>query len=223
MRVRLFPFKKVVQNVPIAKNWSDKLDLSAKPIITFLSSRYAQVNKFKYAEDDSDTYLVDDPEYCRGEILIDDENLESEKTVFESVYAPIKRQSDSFSGTVRLAWIPKFIDGEENEVTPRIGIIAFENIHLLTMDGYATEDPQPAIHGAGLSFGLPNNLLETYYHELSNVLNYAKYVKCLLKLNPTDIHNLDFSIPVYIEYFQCYFYINKIEQYKATSVESTFQ
>lgn len=217
-RINFFNFNDVVGNIPNAKDWSNKLDISEKPKISY-KGNYAQTNKFTYVTDTENQYLVDNPEYGNGEITIDNTNLEVEKTSFESVFSLCIRQNDTANGTVRMAYIPKFIEGDEVDCESYIGLIRFETTHLLTMDGYALEATQPAIHGQDLSFA--SNLLDTYYPTFRDTIQNYKQVQALLHLHSADIVNLDQSIPIWIDYFSAYFYINEVKQFKLTSVEST--
>ncbi len=66
-------------------------------------------------------------------------------------------------------------------------------------------------------------LIDEYISDYEVVLNNMKYVKARFRLNEVDINNLDFLVPVYIDRFKAYFYINKIKNYqgstKTTEVE----
>jgi len=61
-------------------------------------------------------------------------------------------------------------------------------------------------------------LKDKYYPSLIESLNQAKIMKADFYLNATDISDLDFTIPIYldvpIESINGYFYLNKIENYK---------
>lgn len=214
--VNLFTFNDVIGNIPNAKDWSDKLDISEKPKISYLFENYAQTNKFLYKVDDNNQYLLDQPDFAGGEILIDNENLESEKVVFQSEFCSVIRQW-SFSGTFRIAWIPKFPGGDEAEVPPYIGRMEYTSDWLLTMDGYAQEPSQPTMYDISFS----GTFIPEYYDPLTNILTKAKLVSASFLLNSVDVQSLDFSKPVYVGYFQAYFYINQVKQFKLTSVETT--
>ncbi len=214
--VNIFNFNTVLGNIPNAYDWSNKLDRSVTPRMRFVFNQYAQTNKFLYKDDPENEYLLAAPEFGGGEIEIANENLEVIKTVFQSEFASVIRQSESFSGTVRMAFIPKFPAGDEVDCEPYMGVIEFETIHLVTMDGYAVETTQPAMHEIGFSYLIP-----LYYGALETILTESKIVECLIMLSATDMNQLDFSKPVWIDYFNAYFYINAIQQFKLTSHEST--
>jgi len=62
------------------------------------------------------------------------------------------------------------------------------------------------------------DLKNAHYTALIESLNQAKVLKADFNLNATDINNLDFTIPIYLdvpsESINGYFYLNKIENYK---------
>jgi hypothetical protein len=56
---------------------------------------------------------------------------------------------------------------------------------------------------------------------LTDILTKSKVVNILLYLNSVDINQLDFSIPIYLDYYEAYFYINQVKQFNTTHVDST--
>ena len=52
-------------------------------------------------------------------------------------------------------------------------------------------------------------------------MNKPKVLTAYFKLSPIDILQFNFAIPVWIDYYQSYFYVNKIEEYQGeiTKVE----
>ena len=75
--------------------------------------------------------------------------------------------------------------------------------------------------GAVFNYGFADNLLDDYYDLTISIMDYVKVVRPLIRLNAVDINQLDFLKPVYIEYFNSYFYINKISGYQPDGNEST--
>ena len=43
-----------------------------------------------------------------------------------------------------------------------------------------------------------------------------KYVEAFFKLTEVDINGLDFTIPVYIDKYKAYFYLNMIKNYQGS-------
>lgn len=58
-----------------------------------------------------------------------------------------------------------------------------------------------------------SNLIERYYAEYIRILNNPKLVTASFNLNDKDILNIDWSIPIYLDQFDSYFYLNKIKDY----------
>ena len=231
--VNIFRFDDLIGNISDAYDWSDKLDLTEEPVVSFVVGNYGKRSTFKSVNDENDKYIKDFTTYNEASLTVDDENLPEEVEVYESPFAELRRQSDSFTGTIRLGYIPKFEpiddtvpnDPNDNDLfdtldcAPKLCLLRFEPFHLLTMEGLPIETPvQPALHGLEFTWG---KMLERYYGSLSAMINYGKRVKCLIRLNPADIHTLDFARPVWIEFFKSYFYINKIDQFTFTDNGST--
>jgi len=59
-----------------------------------------------------------------------------------------------------------------------------------------------------------NGLIDDHYQEFINTMNKPKVLTAYFKLSPIDILQFDFTIPVWIDHYQSYFYVNKIEEYQ---------
>lgn len=73
-----------------------------------------------------------------------------------------------------------------------------------------------------LGFSNPENstdqtVIDSYYQELLDILNAPCAITEYLKITELDIHNLDFSTPIYLAKHQAYFYLNKIEDFDFTN------
>lgn len=219
--VQIFQFNKVINGIGAALDYSNKLDLSEDPVITFLDERYVRNNYFNYAPDDTDEYLTRLNGYGNGSIEIINSPAGTEQIIFESVLSPVIRLL-SFNGggtPLELAYIPSNEGSVFTIVNGRTAYIEQDSTSLLTIDpGGFLAPVQPNVYFKDLEF---NNLLSVYYQNITDLLNSSRSVKVLLRLNNLDINKLDFSKPIYIEYFGAYFYINEIQQYKVTSVDST--
>lgn len=66
-----------------------------------------------------------------------------------------------------------------------------------------------------------NRLIDDHYQEFINTMNKPKVLTAYFKLFPIDILQFNFAIPVWIDHYQSYFYVNKIEEYQGeiTKVE----
>jgi hypothetical protein len=216
--VKIFKYEKLITNIPIANDWSDKLDIEQVPVINFISKEYFRNNYFRYVGDDQDEYLMRLGNYGEGNIVVNSAPTGTQQELFLSVFAATIRLN-SYSGTIPLAWIPCFDGPVFTQVQPRIAYIEQDTSALLTIQPGGFFTPvQPNVYFDDLVF---QNLLTENYPQLSLIINKGKSITCLLRLSNIDINKLDFSLPIWIDYFNAYFYINEIQQYKVTSKDST--
>jgi len=228
-------FRDIVDNIPVAKNWSGKC-LDQGKSISFQLGGYAQENKLKYKEDDA----VLPAGFADAVIKVDNATLPALADLFESQFAPTLN-TPYLSSTVAQI---KMIDADSSDfstgVTPRILIdqklpleggktVTFTdgqgqyktvNDYISTPYFYKTDAPQ------GDGYGQPSlkfdDLRKKYYPELEKILKQTKKVVRYFLLSPRDILELDLMIPVYLEQDSTYYYINKIDAWRkgqATKVE----
>src|SRR5436190_131977 len=69
--------------------------------------------------------------------------------------------------------------------------------------------------GQNQSLNFDKYVIPNYYSSLSGILNQLKYLKIWARLTAYDITNYDATIPVWIEKYQNYFYVNKISEFQA--------
>lgn len=221
-------FSEIIANIPNAIDWSDKIDYSEKPELEF-DSDYAQRNICKYEDDDS----VVKPTGTDSEIIINNSNLKAEDDLFESPFAA-SEQVLRFGGysIARIKLFTDWLGAEEalENVEPRY--LTYRNVafSVFTLtDGtnsqVVTSVPLTYFILPEMDFnlGFANNLLN-YSQELIAVIQEFKMIKLLMRLNASDINQLDFFIPVWLEIKGqpgFYAYISKIEQFKVNEIEST--
>jgi hypothetical protein len=75
------------------------------------------------------------------------------------------------------------------------------------------------VNASALTF---ERALRDNYRLLSSVLDNTKVVEALFLLDLRDVQSLDFTRPVYVDYFGDFFYIEQIKQYKVNRRESCF-
>jgi len=64
-------------------------------------------------------------------------------------------------------------------------------------------------------------LVTTYWKTLTDIIRKPQMVKMLMRLSASDINQLDFSKPKWIDRFHSYFYLSYVSQYKVNEVDST--
>jgi hypothetical protein len=216
--IQIFQFTDIINNLTNPKDWSNKLDLSSEPVITFEVDRYAKKNWFQYAPDTVDEYLTRQPLLGRASLDINQSNLPAEQVLFESVFSASVRLL-SYSGTIELFYIPVYEGSGTNDVNARIAYVVQDTSALLTIQPSAFfTNPQPNVYFKDLEFG---QLLPKYYPLYSQILNNMKSVKCLMKLNSVDVNTINFKEPIWIDFFGAYFYLNLIDQFNLTTQDST--
>jgi hypothetical protein len=228
----IVPFYQIKNNIGSALDWSDKLDFTqAHQIDTRLGS-YGQVNTLAYNDSDE----VVKPDGTDYEFTIADATL-------PATYEMITLDFGATETVTRLIGITvlqiKNFDNDgvdlEGVSTPRILVLREvesgdypDTSDIVYVDGTSTSVgitnialPYFIESGQAFNLGFRDNLSDTYYADLEDVLSRAKIATVLLRLNASDINQLDFTKPVYIKHFNAYFYINKISAYTPTSNEST--
>jgi hypothetical protein len=225
-------FKEIYANKPIAKNWSSKLDLSIEPVIKYRLGDYGQENSFKYIQDELNypktknniSTLTSDG---NGSILIDDKNLKPKVTVVDLPFAASTSQDVLSAIGIRCAVFPRFILNEDDAIeeqdpVPRILAVKRQDatIRYVNEDGSYVdttglipvayfEDPN---ENYNLSFD--NNLIDQSYGEIRDgIFVRTKVLNAYFNLAQTDIAELDFFIPVFVDYYNEYFYINQISDF----------
>ena len=115
----------------------------------------------------------------------------------------------------------------KDEIDQRILFAKFNDVAFTYTDGTSNSAQTTNIllthfqKSGEINLGFDDNLIPTFYQAFIDVLDKAKIVNCLLKLNASDINQLDLTIPVYIEYFNSYFYVSKISGYNPNRNVST--
>ena len=210
--------KELLTDLEGAEDWSNKYS-------NFTSeeykSSYGQINKIKYIYDDNDTGIT--PTFGNGEILIDDVNLTSEKTLFTSLFKASELTDSS------LCKLQQWEDVEEDDITtiiPKEDGIRIFKINKLT-DSFKfrfnnSVQNSATFNGAVayLDFNSINyqNEISTYYPEFVGMLNNYKSITLGLNLSIIDIYNLDFFKLKYFNQLGKYYYLNKVSSYKPNKI-----
>lgn len=224
--VNIYPFKKVLDNIPFAKDWSNKIDLSEVPEISYTLD-YSQRNVLKY-QDDEDVIKPSGTDYT---ILIDDENLEFEQTLIELPFSATEMVERL--GGVNICKINRFTSNAfDVEFNPRSIFITFDSGSFRYRFAVGSDTGSvvfttdiPYTHFIDIdkaySLGFERDLYFELWQFISGVIDRTKIVTCLLRLNASDINQLDLTKPVYIEYFNSYFYVSDIKGYNPDRNVST--
>jgi len=210
-----------------ALDWSDKLDLSDLPEIGYQLKGFAQRNYYEFAGDEKDALLQ--PDEGRGQFLVANENLEPERVIFESKFSPVPVlpviQSTRTMGRVFTGEKYTFDGFDYNlnedlrisEFSPRVAMLAPVEASLQIQASASTINYE--VNAGALSFA---RALRDNYQILSTVFDNTKVVEALFLLDLADVRDLDFTRPVYVDYFGAFFYIEQIKQFKVNRRESCY-
>jgi hypothetical protein len=113
------------------------------------------------------------------------------------------------------------------DVSPRVALVKDKVSGVqfnVSQGGWSYDDPfntglvQVPAPGKVASFGdslLWEDIIEnTYYRQLMNAFDNTQVLRAWFALPVSVFEALDFSRPVYLDFFKAAYYINKIEQYK---------
>jgi len=216
-------FNDIVNNIPIAKDWSSKC-LNQGKQIAFQLGNYAQDNYMQYQTDPNILPL----KYGWSQIRINDQTLPANATLFESPFGPSFNRP-YYGGTI--AQITT-IDNTSSDksfsigVEPRILIDQKLNIGALNKTVTLIDDTgnqrvindiisTPYFYKPDGAYSLMfDDLRKKYYPQLEKILTQTKKVIRYILLTPRDILELDLLIPVYIQQDSAYYYINKIDSWR---------
>jgi hypothetical protein len=226
-------FRDILNNVPVAKNWT-KQCLDQGKTIAFQLGGYAQINYMKYKEDDG----VLPKGLANSQINVADKTLPATADLFESQFAPTLNRPYIGGSIAQIKMIDINSDSSDFDigVSPRILIdqkLALNGKVVKFTDGNNSIMVNDTLSvpyfykpdgdynlcfgdmpGAGVNTTL-SGLKSTYYPELGKILQQTKKVVRYFLLTPRDILDLDLLIPVYLEQDSAYYYINKIDSWRS--------
>lgn len=241
--VSIVPFKNIIDNISKFIDWSDKLDLSPGDELIFTLDDYAQQNLVKYADDETVITTskkldvgTENIVVANSSININNTNLPLSKALITLPFAATITETN-FDG-VKTAQISVWQLGGTSylgKAQPRIIFVRPRDTseETPTTDLSYTDGTTTTAVGTNVPFthfikldedfnlGFDNNILPKFYSELTTIINKAKIPTVPLRLNASDINQLDFTLPVYIKYYNAYFYISQIKEYRPGITDST--
>lgn len=215
-------YHEIIDNIPIAKDWSDKIDDSEPPQISFRIGDYAQLNKCIYKHDEGVTIGLGDSSFS-----IDDEVLPADGIAIESFFGASDMVDRMFANgsSIRVPYINK-INTQTGKPQYKTSIrFAIDDTkttgwYLYYNDGVnnllqISDLPFCYFIDSGQQYNLDwETLLNEYYPTLIASLRNTKVVRARFNLELLEVHNFNHFIPVYISKFNSYFYVNVIENFK---------
>lgn len=212
----------IVNNIPIAKDWSGKC-LNQGKQVAFQLGNYAQINYMQYQNDDN----VLPQKFGWSHISIADQTLPANAELFTSPFAPTLNRP-YYGGTIAQI---KTIDDKSDSmdfsisVSPRILIDQKTKLPdgktVTFTDGNGNNRvvndviSTPYFYKPDGAYSLRfDDLRKKYYPELEKILTQTKKIVRYILLTPRDILELNLLVPVYIQQDSAYYYINKIDAWR---------
>lgn len=204
-------FQDLIDNKPIAKDWSDKVDIRSHNL-SFKFGKYGQRNWLRFKANDSvednlgDYYFDIDDQTLADEVDVVQlkHSATEEATRYLGSNIPTIEAVDSLNKWQKPGWRLLQIDRQitTHQVNYNDGTSSVN-----------TTDSIPFTQFEGF-----NELVPKYYEILTDILDRTKVIVLPIKLDATDIQELDFVIPIFLDVPELdvngYFYINKISNYK---------
>jgi hypothetical protein len=222
----------IVNNIPIAKDWSSKCVNQGKQI-SFQLGNYAQVNYMKYKEDQNVLPL----DFANSQININDTTLAASADLFQSQFAPTLNRPYITGNIAQIRMIDNTTSNTDFTigVSPRILIDQKVNLpsgktvtltdgtkQVVINDVISTPYFYKPEGEYSLCFcdmpGIGGNTMPglntKYYPEFRKILSQTKKTTRYMLLTPKDILDLDLLIPIYLQQDNVYYYINKIDSWR---------
>lgn len=205
-------------------DWSSKF--CSKEGEKYILNSYAQRNIMKSKYNDSGASYFD------GSLLVNNPNLEAEKTIIQSkIYSPEKLPSNSlgFQSKVYKLWNKEVKDDgtvEYKDLQNRFYFLKSINKAFSSV----TIGSEKAFTSAIINMAPVENynrmplydIISDYYLEMGKILNKSLIITASMWIKNKDVNDIDFSKIYYIEQLGGSFLLNKIPNYlpgKKTSVE----
>lgn len=221
--VFFIPLDNVIDNIPNAIDWSDKVDLSEEHEIVFdFFDNYFQRNWFRYKDDEKDPYIFGTG-LGSSFIDFDNRNLPPSGDVYESTFSAISR--GDYSGPLNInKVIAKCEFFPDEELNHKIGVSKITSNNIIKMqDSILTPTQSNEVFFDDIAFA---NLIPNNYQALQRILNIGIAIKILMRLTRAVYTNMDFSVPIFLDvitqkgHVRGHFYVNQISQYKVGAHDS---
>lgn len=198
--VQFVPFQTIWDNIPVAKDWTRRIvaqSLSNKPKeLEFKIGDYAQVNRYKWKEDETVFGHYD------GTLKVDNKTLDDSKDIITFPFAATDgNRVPTYTPITTYGTFGRKASTEDGGGQYKA---CKERIMQLT---------KGKNDRAALKFDLDmNKILKTKYRRLTDSLQSAKVIKERVMLSDVDLLNFDERVPVYLAQYGAYFAVTEIKQ-----------
>ena len=194
-------------------DWSDKF--VSVQTRKYQPTGYGQLNKMLYSYND------EIEAYADGEFDVDNENLQSEKTVYSSkFFAPDPTTKQLHGQDIFRHTLYKLDDDDELELV--------EGKKLFNRIVRVDDVLQYGVRSVGVPFGIHDDIFPILgfdgwqkwideYHKpfIHKAIDRFKLFTCMFKLNERDIYFLDLSKLIYVKQLGSYALVNKVHSFQA--------
>jgi len=155
-----------------------------------------------------------------GEVLTNRCAILTEKTTYTSddEYINVVVANDSLitEGSLRVVKTTT----ENKDAKPRIAIhsVLEDTTNAISIYGQPTETDISKVSYEEITWDV---LAAAYWVTLNAIIQRPQMVNMLMRLSASDINQIDFTKPKWIDRFNCFFYLSYINQYKVNEVDST--
>lgn len=242
-KITFASFTDIVQNIPNALDWSDKLVDNGRQLYYQLDG-FTRINWLRYQQDSSIPVANMPRFFADDRIIVDDQTLSPanpQQDLFTSIFAPtlnqpyiggsIARLSDpnsteSFSApdSPRLLVDQKYVlrsaaDGSGEKVVFSDADSGYETYTRQLTGGQVISvpyfyKPDGEFNLCFCDKGNQPGLRTKYYGPVEKMLKQYKKLVLFFVLTPYDIASLDLLVPIYVRHYNAYFYISKIDSWK---------
>jgi hypothetical protein len=226
--VKAFSIKDIVNNIPYAVDWTDKLHMDKDTWkVEYRFGKYGKKNYMKYTRDDDDIETISYKTLGQGVFTIDDETLDDEVTIIQ---LPVAASKDIQLVTDPKYWFPRVYKKDDSgTLFKRANVARVLEDDTRTLPGIDTwhfsDGTNNLVTAVDIPFcyfqlngqrlfnlGFDDSLLINY-EGLIELLQKAKKFTAFYKLTEIDIQNLNQEIPVYLTQLSSYYYQNKVLNY----------
>lgn len=224
--VRWKKWEEIYEDTAKATDWSKALVNTKNSKWNTRATFGGQISSFKYKEVPS--IAID---YGNYDVTIDDTTIQPESTIYQLDWGATATEP-KFDDTYDAPVIKMFdIAGKfgQSENVQRVLYINKQSPSpynvLFFLGGRYSETNSSLIATAPIPFAYFNNpaktdqlgwdvhLYETYHRFLGYMWDKYRVLTCEVMLNSSEIAQLDLLVPVYIDYYKCYFFILKIQDW----------
>jgi len=224
-QVEFCPLSKVAENIPFAKDWTDKVVNVNANSWNSRPPKYAQSNYFAWENIDAVG-----ANFGLYTLPIEDTTLPVEFTMVKLPYSGSNNLT-RLNGE-QIAYIQRYndydeLEGDDNKqrilildqlrvaVPPFYFSIVHNSGGLVYTDNTTTAKTAYFYREAGMPVGSKQltwseYLYPNYYNAFTEIVNRYRELNCFMLLSAVDVQTLDYKTPIYLQQYNSYFYIQKV-------------